>query len=615
MKSPFLRIWLFIDLAAATILWFSALVLAAMLAIGGILSSKTGQSNEDLLFFYAVPSALSFIVSLVLAAGLPQKFFLFIGTYSLAERTYRAWLTVLEKMPGPKWLWTLGVKGALADSIAFQMRNEDAENIYKEVGDLSQAAGPAAPLLAGASLENYADRLARQNRMLDYAEWKGKFRGANIARRLMSLLWLMLVVLVAQQVLGFVTFHLPISASTLGYLGQYRSADVLLRISRYLDDIRGGANYEFISERLAQNSARWGNLDQSKIIYDQLLAGYGWTDNEGLPQNWRNLLHQGDSRLRDISKGALSLYVRLREDKKARKLAEQLYLPEDPKVDASGAIRYADVLIGLNEPAQAVDYLSKVLPLPQMKGESQQTMLLLARGNAYTAAHNFTEAEKDLRKALSLAEANGSEEPTRLVGALLGLSQVLVKEGGLSQAPVKNGEPSQAPVKNGEKTEAGKLLARASDTISGAKIGAGSLAAAGDLAEVGRIYKECKMYSEAKKSFEKSIEMVQDKTSGNNPALAVLYLNLGEIELDRGDNEAALAQFERAKKLIERNHLPVEHPAVVRSWIDFARVSELLARSDAPAYRKKAMDLLATEPHLKTAEIQSLLSAYFSINE
>lgn len=584
------------DLAAATILWFSAIALTAMLAIGGILSSKTGQSTDDLLFFYALPVALSLAVVLVLSAGLPQKFFLFIGTYSLAERTYRSWLKVLEKMPGPKWFWTLGVKGALADSIALQNRNEDAENVYKELGDLSQDAGPAAPLLAGASLENYADRLARQNRMLDYAEWKGKFRGANIARRVMSILWLILVVIVAQQVLAFITFHLPISASTLGYLGDYRNADALLRFSRQLDDIRGGANYEFISERLAQNSARWGNLDDARLDYDRLLAGYGWNDRDGLPQSWQNLLRQGDSRLKDISKGALSLYVRLKEAGKSLKLAEQLYVPEDPKIEASSAIRYADVLIGINQSRQAVDYLSRVSLLPQMKGDTPQTMLSLARGTAQMAAKNYDEAEKDFRRALALAEAKGTaEQPARLVGALIGLAEVLGKKG--------------------RSAEAGKLLARARSTISGAQSGSGSIAVAADLVEIGRIYKECRLYSEAQQSTEAALKMVEEKTLPSNPALASLRLSLGEIELERGNNEAALADFEMARKLIEKNDLPADHPAVVRSWLDFARVFELLSRPDAASYRKKATDLLTAKPHLKTAEIQSLLSAYFSINE
>ncbi len=53
----------------------------------------------------------------------------------------------------------------------------------------------------------------RRGAYIDYADWKGVFRGATVSRRIIIVLWLTLTVLAGQMALGHSAQNIPIVAS------------------------------------------------------------------------------------------------------------------------------------------------------------------------------------------------------------------------------------------------------------------------------------------------------------------------------------------------------------------------------------------------------------------
>lgn len=267
-------LWFFVEFAATAILLVASLIFFLNFAIGGYFAERAGQGGDEFLFFYVYPGIISFFVLAWALYHFPARLLLFSGLYSIAEKVYRSQLWLLERMPGPKWFWTMGTLGRLADVLSLSGKDKEADETYALVGECSREGGIFSSLIVGPSLENYADRLARADKMIDYAEWKGRFRGANMSRRILSVLWLALTVVAAQMSFKLTLYQVPMLASSISYLGRYELADSVLRaakgwINKYGDG--KGADAGAVNVRIAENDIRWGRMAEAERIYHELL--------------------------------------------------------------------------------------------------------------------------------------------------------------------------------------------------------------------------------------------------------------------------------------------------------------------------------------------------------
>lgn len=596
-------IWFFLELAATAILLVAAVVFFLNLLVGSYFASRAGQGGEDFLFFYIYPLIISAVIGLWMLLQLPSRLLLCIGFYAAAERLYRKELAFLDRLPGPKWLWTMGTMGKLADVLAIEGKDREADEFYARVGLLSKEAGLFSSLVVGSSLENYAERLARADKLIDYAEWKGKFRGATIARRILTALWVALTVVAAQLSFKYMQYELPILASNLSYLGRYELADSLLSAQEELLVDNPQANAKELSAlkvRMAENDIRWGRLAEAEDIYKKLLP-LGEIESGKLDAFFQSqpVALQG---LRDYA------FLELRRGKLVE--AERLYR----KILALGdritdRLALADCLFeagkvdeARKEYQQAMDTCSKLndreaaYPL-MISAQTKLGRLALRTGDLAAAERHFADA-------LTQAESNKKIAVDQLLTAVLDNMEVAFKKGDAvkgnefktralelvggtgpinSLATASRLHQVAVSLKNAGRTDGlDELLTRISDSVSRLTDSANPALTSYllDRAEVAIAEKK---FAEAENLATRAVAELVDRGLGSEyPSVLRGYVRLGESQFEQNKKDEANQNFQRALNIIQsrqNSRIPEEFEAALKRYN-----ARLKANNAAAAY-------------------------------
>ncbi|MCC7527720.1 MAG: tetratricopeptide repeat protein [Candidatus Melainabacteria bacterium] len=572
MRGTYQTIWRFFSFASAVILFAASLLFFINFSVGGYFASRMGADLNDLLFYSVYPAILSAIVLVLTAVDLPGKLFLLVGYYSMLERMARFDLCSREKLPGPRWFIVMGPMGGLADALLLQGKTEEAEKTYYQVAEYSKKAGLWATFLVGPSLENYAERLAATGRLLDYADWKGRFRGATVSRRIIIVLWLTMTVLAGQMALKYTAQNVPTIASYLSYLGRYELADSLL--SAGLQCLRK-FNPEAKTEengfkvKMAQNDVRWGRLSDAEQLYLEVLP-------------LRDILAgKHDAQIRD-EMGALgmlqelaALKMRQGQPDAARKILDKLwklypsasllitltdlYLEEGQLKEAEETISRANAAV-----AKIVDPDNK--DLIRLSATIRLGRLRMIEKNAAAAQAEFNTGLKRVN------EAKGKLEVFRLP-FLLGLMEAAHLEGDA-------------------KKEANCRTAVLEETLKLAKAKS-PLEASVSCHQAAEAMARCGQYPYADQLLIDGMEMIEKATSPTNPAIASYYVRRGEIALAQGNVDAAAHLCQKAVNLINKKTLSSEHPAVLDAAVLAGRdANKLKMEEEAASFFTEVMRII-----------------------
>ena len=544
MRGSFLILWRFFSFAAAAILAAASLLFLADFTVGGYFASKMGADRNDLLFCSIYPAILSTIVFLLAASSLPEKLFVLVGYYSGLERMARFEISWRDKLPGPKWLLVMGPMGKLADALLLQGKVEDAEKTYYEVAELSKKAGLWASFLVGPSLENYAEQLASTGRLLDYAEWKGRFRGATVSRRVIIVLWLTMTVLAGHMALKYTAQSVPTIASYLSYLGRYELADSLLSaglqfLRKYSPKSRTEENGFLI--KMAQNNVRWGRLTDAVQNYlevlplEEILAG------------------KHDAEIRDdlsalgMLQELAALEMRRGRPDLARKIFDKIYkLYPSPSL----LISMTDMALEEGNFKEAEEFLDKAdKSLPKIDDPDNKDLIQMSiwirRGRMCLMQHDLPGAEAQFQKGISKL-GNEKLEGFHLP-FLIGMMDVAHLEG------------------NREKLDrcSKSVLSYALDVQKKKS----PLDASVSYRQAADAMVRSGLYPEADQLLVEGMELIEKATSKTNPAMASFLVKRGEIALAQGKTGNAARLCQDAMKLINERALSSEHPAVLDATV------------------------------------------------
>lgn len=542
MHATYQLLWRFFSFAAAVILFAASLLFFVNFAVGGFFASKMGAEQNDVLFYAIYPAILSAVVLLFSAWSLPGKLFELIGYFSILEKMARFELSWREKMSGPKWLTVMGPTGKLADALLWQGKTEEAEKTYYEVAEYSKAAGLWASFIVGPSLENYAERLAATGRLLDYADWKGRFRGATVSRRIIIVLWLAMCVLAGQQALRYTAQSVPTIASYLSYLGRYELADsVLSSGSEILHKFAPNARTEEngFKIKMAQNNVRWGRLADAEVLYYQVMPVKDV------------LAGKHDAEIRDdveaigMLQELASLKMRRGRPEEARQILDKLYKLYP---SASLLISLADLYLEEGQLKQAEEQIDKAeKSIAKIPDEDNKNFIRLStqlrKGRLRLMEKNGAAAETEFNKGLlKVDETKGKLESFRLP-CLIGLM-----EAAHMQSDVTKEENYRKAVL------AETLKLQGSKTPLDASVSCHQSAEA---------MERCGQYGIADQLLTDGMNNILKATSANNPAIASYYVKRGEVALAQGHLDAAAHLCQKAVKLINEKALSSEHPAVL----------------------------------------------------
>jgi len=542
MHATYQLIWRFFSFAAAVILCAASLLFFVDFAIGGYFASRMGADQNDVLVYAVGPALVSAFVLILTAWSIPGKLFELVGYYSILERMARFELSWREKLPGPKWQTVMGATGRLADALLWQGKTEEAEKTYYEVAEYSKTAGIWASFIVGPSLENYAERLASTGRLLDYADWKGRFRGATVSRRILILLWLAMCVLAGQQALTYTSQSVPTIASYLSYLGRYELADSVLSsgaqiLRRFAPNARSEDNGFKI--KMAQNNVRWGRLADGEQLYLEILPV-------------REILAgKHDAEIRDdvnaigMLQELSALKMRRGRPDEARQILDKLYKLYP---SASLLISLADLYLEAGQLKEAEEQLEKAKKsLAKIPDEDNKNFILLSTtlrmGRLRLIEKNGAAAETEFNAGLSKINAlKGKLESFRLP-YLIGLM-----DAAHMQADAKKEESFRKSVL--EET----LRLQSSKAPLDASV---SCHQAADAME------RCGQYPIADQLLIDGMERIEKATAADNAAIASYYVNRGEIALAQGHVDSAAHLCQKAFRLIDQKALSSEHPAVL----------------------------------------------------
>jgi tetratricopeptide (TPR) repeat protein len=542
MRGPYQIIWRFCSFASTAILFAASLLFFINFAVGGYFASKMGSELNDLLFYSIYPGILSFVVLVLTAVDLPGKLFLLVGYYSMLERMARFDLSWREKLPGPKWFLVMGPLGRLADALLLQGKTEEAEKNYYQVAEYSKTAGLWASFLVGPSLENYAERLASTGRLLDYADWKGRFRGATISRRIIIVLWLTLTVLAGQMALKYSAQNIPMVASYLSYLGRYELADSLLSaglqcLHKFNPQARTEENGFKI--KMAQNDVRWGRLAEAEQLYLEILP----LDNI--------LAGKLDAEIRD-EMGALgmlqefaALKMRQGQPDTALKILDKLYkLYPSPSL----LITLVDVYLEEGRFKDAEETLDKAnKSIAKIVDSDNKDLIRLSTvirlGRLRLMENNASAAQTEFNTGFArVNEVKGKLEAFRLP-FLIGLMEAAHMEGDATKEKSFRDSVLQETLK-----------------LENSK---SPLDASASCHQAAEAMVRCKQYAIADGLLLDGMKFIERSTYKTNPAMASYYVRRGEIALAQGNVDAAAHRCQEAVNLINQKTLSSEHPAVL----------------------------------------------------
>lgn len=572
MRGTYQTIWRFFSFASAMILFAASLLFFINFAVGGYFASRMGADLNDLLFYSVYPAILSAIVLVLTAVDLPGKLFLLVGYYSMLERMARFDLSWREKLSGPKWFLVMGPTGKLADALLLQGKTEEAEKNYYQVAEYSKKAGLWATFLVGPSLENYAERLASTGRLLDYADWKGRFRGATVSRRIIIVLWLAMTVLAGQMALKYTAQNVPTIASYLSYLGRYELADSLLSAGlQCLRKFNPQAKTEEngFKVKMAQNDVRWGRLSDAEQLYLEVL-----------PLN-DILAGKHDAELRD-EMGALGMLQELA----ALKMRQG-------QPDAARNI---------------LDKLWKLYPSPSLlitlsdlyleEGQLKEAEETIARANAAVAKiadpdnKNLIRLSATIRLGrLRMIERNATAAQAEFNTGLTRVNQVKGKLEAF-RLPFLVGLMEAAHMEGDAKKEANCRTAVLEETLKLEK-GKSPLEASVSCHQAAEAMVRCGQYPYADQLLIDGMEMIEKATSPTNPAIASYYVRRGEIALEQGNVDAAAHLCQKAVNLINKKTLSSEHPAVLDAAVLAGRdANKLNMEEEAASFFTEVMRII-----------------------
>ncbi len=572
MRGTYQTIWRFFSFASAVILFAASLLFFINFAVGGYFASRMGADLNDLLFYSVYPAILSAIVLVLTAVDLPGKLFLLVGYYSMLERMARFDLSWREKLPGPKWLLVMGPMGKLADALLLQGKTEEAEKTYYQVAEFSKKAGLWATFLVGPSLENYAERLASTGRLLDYADWKGRFRGATVSRRIIIVLWLTMTVLAGQMALKYTAQNVPTIASYLSYLGRYELADSLLLAGlQCLRKFNPQAKTEEngFKIKMAQNDVRWGRLSDAEQLYLEVL-----------PLN-DILAGKHDAQIRD-EMGALgmlqelaALKMRQGQPDAARKILDKLW-----KLYPS-----ASLLITLTD-------------LYLEEGQLKEAEETIARANAAVAKIADPDNKDLIRLSatirlgrLRMIEKNAASAQTEFNTGLTRVNEVKGKLEAF-RLPFLIGLMEAAHLEGDAKKEANCRTAVLEETLKLEKVKS-PLEASVSCHQAAEAMARCQQYPYADQLLIDGMEMIEKATSPTNPAIASYYVRRGEIALAQGNVDAAAHLCQKAVNLINKKTLSSEHPAVLDAAVLAGRdANKLKMEEEAASFFTEVMRII-----------------------
>jgi len=542
MGGRFQIVWHFFTFAAAVILCLASLLFFANFAVSGYFASKMGDNLNNLLLYSIYPALASALVFLVTLADLPRKLFMLIGYYSMLERMARFDIGWREHMRGPKWFWVIGAKGQLADALLLQGKTEEAEKVYYEVAELSKKSGLWASFLVGPSLENYAERLASTGRLLDYGEWKGRFRGATMSRRLIIVLWLTLAVLVGQMSLKYTTQNIPNVASSLSYLSRFELADSLLSAGlQCLQKFNPSAKVEenAFKIKMAQNNVRWGRLADAEQLYlevlplSEILAG------------------KHDSEIRDemsvisLLQELAALKMRRGRPDEALQILEKLY-----KIYPSPSllISLSDLYVEEGRLKEVEEALQKALKsVPKISDADSKLLIQMSvairMGRLRLVQGRAADAQSEFDKAMATVKEQKGKLDTFKLPLLLGLMEAAHLEGDAKKEETLRTsaiEETMQTVKTSAPLDASVSCHLAAEAMA-----------------------RCKQYAFADQLLSDAMDLIEKATSATNPALAGYYVRRGEMALAQGRVDSAAHLCDKAVKLIGKRALSTEHPAVI----------------------------------------------------
>ncbi len=544
MGGKFQIVWHFFSFASAAILFAASLLFLANFTVGGFFASKMGEEFNNVLFYSIYPAILSALVLIITVLNLPEKLFLLVGYYSMLERMARFELSLKEKLPGPKWFWVMGPMGRLADALLLQSKTEEAEKTYYQVAEYSKSAGLWASFLVGPSLENYAERLASTGRLLDYGEWKGRFRGATTSRRIIIVLWLTMTVLAGQMALRYTAQNVPNIGSCLSYLGRYELADSVLSAGlKLLHKFNPKALTEenAFKLKMAQNDVRWGRLAEAEQRYlevlplDEILAG----KHDAEIRNELSVL----GLLQELA----ALKMRRGRPTEAKPILDKIYkLYPSPSL----LITLADYYIEEGEFKEAEETLDKAAQsvakiVDQDNKDLIQMSTLIRLGRLRLMEKNPSAAQTEFNKGLThVNEAKGKLDALKLP-FLIGLMDAAHLEGDAQK---------EASFRTSVLEEVARL--EKSDSALDASVVCHQAADA---------LARCGQYSDADRLLLSAMAFVEKSTSAKNPAMAGYLVRRGEIALAQGKVDESTRLCHEAIQLINERTLSSEHPAVLDS--------------------------------------------------
>ncbi|HEY9785541.1 MAG TPA: hypothetical protein V6D17_09085 [Candidatus Obscuribacterales bacterium] len=554
-------LWFFIDFAATGILLFASFTFLLDFVVGGYFAHKVGQGGDDFLFFYVYPGILSAIVFLWMLYELPSKLLLCISYYSLAEKLYRAELSLLKRLPGPKWFWTMGTMGRLGDVQSLQGKIDEANQTYFMVAEYSRQAGLFASMSVGSSLENYADQLAKGDRLLDYAEWKGRFRGANISRRIVTVLWLSLAVIAAQVAMRLTNDQIPTIASSLSYLGRYELADSLLRgaLSRYGKDATPESVALLI--QMADNNQRWGRLEEAELIYrkllpiDDILAGKLDKTLESQPGMIVGLRDYASLKMRrgdfDIAEAAYGKIFKTTQRTYDRLALVDLLIEKGDLAAAKSELEDALAACKKMADRNAADKL-------RLNALSKLGAVNVRLGRIDEAQGNYTEM---LTVARTLKPPSTDGTLTAMIGQME--THYMLRD----RAAAKQFQDEAMNI-------ASKPASNEQPLVSAARFH-----------QIAESLKRLGEFAGADENYMRAMRIIKQSTSANNPALVGYLINRGDIALKQDKLSEADAFYSQAAQIASKSALGSGHPATLR----------LLVRQAELKMRQKDFDKAAQE--------------------
>lgn len=256
----------------------------------------------------------------------------------------------------------------------------------------------------------------------------------------------------------------------------------------------------------------------------------------------------------------------------------------------------------------------------QRGGHTDNSYLRMAMASAYHTAQRWDDAERCLRDAIAMIEAQSGPDHPRLGTAHNNLGEVLRESGELDRARVELelgrdiyerayglDHPRIAQTFNNlasidlalgelERAEAGfrRVL-----EIREQSLGPSHPDVAKALANLGIALRRQSRLDEARDVYARALAVFRSN-GPDDVRTATLLLGLGKLEHERGDLEAALRHLDQALALQEAE-LPPEHPDIARALTSRALV--LAALGDLPAARSSFARGEASRARAKGSEV------------